>query len=71
MSVYKQNERKKYGTIGDRYPIGDKAHARAALARINQGGLSDSQKAKVRAKAHKMLYGDSAIKAAKRMRGSE
>lgn len=37
------------------YPIPDKAHARAALARINQGGLSPSQKAKVRAKARAVL----------------
>lgn len=37
------------------YPIPDKAHARAALGRINQGGLSPAQKAKVRAKAKAVL----------------
>lgn len=56
MAVLNQRQREKSATIGkDRYPIPDKAHARAALARINQGGLSGSQKAKVRAKARKML----------------
>lgn len=40
-----------------KFPIPDKAHARAALARINQAvpPLTPSQKAKVRAKANKML----------------
>lgn len=56
MATYDEAERKEYATVGkDSYPIGDKAHARAALSRINQGGLSSSQKAKVRAKADRML----------------
>ena len=40
-----------------KYPIPDKAHARAALARINQAKppLTTAQKAKVRAKANAML----------------
>lgn len=58
MAVLKQKQREASATIGkDRYPIPDKAHAKAALGRINQGGLSPSQKAKVRAKAHKVLRG--------------
>ncbi len=58
MAVLKQKQREASATIGkDRYPIPDKAHAKAALGRINQGGLSESQKAKVRAKAHKVLKG--------------
>ena len=72
MAVLNEAQRKASATIGkDRYPIPDKAHARAALARINQGGLSSSEKAKVRAKAHKMLYGEGAIREAKRMRGGD
>ena len=56
MTVYKQATREKYATIGkDRYPIGDKIHARAALARINQGGLSPEQKMAVIRKANAML----------------
>jgi hypothetical protein len=56
MGVYKESSREKYATVGkDRYPIGDKAHARAALSRINQGNLSPAEKAKVRAKANRML----------------
>lgn len=70
MAVLNEKQRKASATIGkDRYPIPDKAHAKAALARINQGNLSSSQKAKVRAKAHRVLYGDGAIAAAKRARG--
>lgn len=40
-----------------KYPIPDKAHARAALGRINQAKppLTPDQKAKVRARANKML----------------
>ena len=40
-----------------KYPMPDKAHARAALARINQARppLTASQKAKVRARAHRIL----------------
>jgi hypothetical protein len=56
MATYDEAERKEYATVGkDSYPIGDRAHARAALSRINQGGLSSSQKDKVRAKADRML----------------
>lgn len=40
-----------------KYPIPDKAHAKAALGRINQAKppLSPAQKAKVRAKANAVL----------------
>lgn len=56
MAVLSQAQREKSATIGkDRYPIPDKGHARAALARINQGGLSREQKLKIIAKAHAML----------------
>lgn len=56
MGIYKESQRKEYATIGkDSFPIGDKAHARAALSRINQGNLSPAEKAKVRAKAKRML----------------
>lgn len=56
MAVLNEKQRKASATIGkDRYPIPDPAHARAALARINQGNLSSEQKSKVRAKAHRML----------------
>ncbi len=56
MAVYNEEQRKKYATVGsDRYPIGDKNHARAALSRINQGGLSSEQKMEVIHKAHAML----------------
>lgn len=56
MAVLNQKQREQSATIGkDRYPIPDKAHAKAALGRINQGGLSPEQKAKVRRKAYSML----------------
>jgi hypothetical protein len=56
VAILHEAQRKKFATIGkDRYPINDKAHARAALGRINQGNLSSSQKATVRARAHSML----------------
>jgi hypothetical protein len=56
MAVLDEKERKESATIGkDRYPIPDPAHAKVALARLNQGDLSSSQKAKVKAKAHRML----------------
>lgn len=56
MATYNAKQRKANATIGkDRYPIGDKAHARLALAFINKGGLSAGQKATVRAKANRML----------------
>ena len=52
------SEHKAAATIkrdGGKFPIPDKGHARAALGRINQSDLSDEEKAKVRAKAKKML----------------
>lgn len=56
MAVLNAKQRRASATIGkDRYPIPDKAHAKAALGRINQGGLSPAQKAKVRAKANRVL----------------
>lgn len=68
MAVLDEKQREESATIGDDgYPIPDKAHAKAALGRINQGGLSESQKEKVRAKAHRML-GESG-KSNKRERG--
>lgn len=61
MGVYKAPQRKKYATVKSggeaKFPIGDKAHARAALARLNQAKppLTPAQKAKVKAKAHAVL----------------
>ena len=56
MAVLNEEQREASATIGkDRYPIPDAAHAKAALGRINQGGLSPAQKAKVRAKARRVL----------------
>ena len=63
MGVYKAPQRKKYAVVKrpgrpaseQGYPIGDKAHARVALARINQGGLTPAQKARVRAAARRKL----------------
>lgn len=56
MAVLNQRQRESSATIGkDRYPMPDAGHARAALGRINQGGLSSAQKATVRAKAHRIL----------------
>ena len=42
-----------------KFPIPDKAHAKAALARVDQAKppLTPSQKAAVRAKAHRVLKG--------------
>lgn len=63
MAVYKAGARKKYATVKSggeaKFPIGDKAHARAALARLNQAKppLSEDQEAKVKAKAKRMLKG--------------
>jgi hypothetical protein len=57
MAVLDAKERKKSETLpGGRYPMPDKAHARNALARLNQGGLSPSEKAKVRARADRILH---------------
>jgi len=56
MAVLNQKQREASATIGkDRYPMPDAGHARAALGRINQGGLSPAQKATVRARAHRIL----------------
>ena len=61
MGTYKKAQRKKYATVGDDgYPIGDKNHARLALSRIDQGGLSPDDKAKVRRKAAKFGAGTGA-----------
>jgi len=63
MGVYKAKQRKKYATVKsggeDKFPIGDKAHARNALQRLNQAKppLTPEQKAKVRAKAKRVLGG--------------
>lgn len=50
---------KKFALPGERYPIGDKAHARNALARASQGvasgNLSTADAATVRHKAQAVL----------------
>jgi hypothetical protein len=49
--VEKQNGTKRY-----RFPMPDKAHARNALARLPQAkGLSSAEKARVRARANRIL----------------
>jgi hypothetical protein len=60
VATYKAKARKKYATVKTkgraRFPIGDKAHARAALARLGQAkGLSASQKRTIVSKAYKKL----------------
>jgi hypothetical protein len=56
MAVLNAVQRRRSETFsGGRYPMPDKAHARNALARINQGGLSSAQKATVRARANRIL----------------
>ena len=58
MAVLNEVQRKKSATIGkDKFPIPDRSHAKVALARLNQAKppLSSSQKAKVRAKAYRVL----------------
>lgn len=65
MAVLKAKARAKSAVVkvkgappsGQKFPIPDKAHAKAALARIDQAKppLTPSQKAKVRAKAHSVL----------------
>ncbi len=62
MGTLNAKQRAKSATITTKsgehkYPIPDKAHARAALARIDQAKppLTPEQKAKVRAKAKRML----------------
>lgn len=62
MGIYKEETREKHAVIHtksgeSKFPIGDKAHARAALARLNQAKppLTHEQKMKVIRKAHAML----------------
>jgi hypothetical protein len=61
MSVLKAHARKASATVvvkgKPKFPIPDKAHARAALARIDQAKpkLTPAQKAKVKAKAYRVL----------------
>ncbi len=61
MAVLKAAARKRSATIvvggKPKFPMPDKGHARAALGRINQAKppLTASQKAKVRARAHRIL----------------
>lgn len=63
MAILNAKQRKRSATIvvggKPKFPIPDKAHARAALARIDQAKppLTPSQKAKVRAKANRVLRG--------------
>lgn len=61
MSDYSQKQRDKYATIHSggeaKFPMGDKVHAREALARMNQAkpALTHEQKMKIIRKAHAML----------------
>ena len=61
MAVLNAKQRKRSATIvvnGEpKFPMPDKAHARNALARLNQAkpALTPAQKAKVRARAHRIL----------------
>lgn len=59
MATYSEEQRKKYATVEvnghPAFPVGDKNHAKLALAMINKGGLSHEQKMTVIAKAHKVL----------------
>jgi hypothetical protein len=61
MAILKAAARKRSATVVvngvPKYPMPDKAHARSALARINQAkpALTPAQKAKVRARAHRIL----------------
>jgi len=61
MAVLNANQRKRSATIvvnGEpKFPMPDKAHARAALARLNQAKppLSPAQRAKVKARAYRIL----------------
>jgi hypothetical protein len=61
MAVLKAKARKKSATVvvdgKPKFPIPDKAHAKAALARIDQAKppLTPSQKAAVKAKANRVL----------------
>lgn len=61
MAILNAKQRKRSATIvvdgKPKFPIPDKAHARAALARLNQAkpALSPEQKARVRARAYRVL----------------
>ena len=61
MATLTTKQRKKSATVVvggvPKYPIPDAVHAQAALARIDQAKppLTPAQKAKVRAKAHRVL----------------
>lgn len=61
MAVLKAAARKRSATLvvggKAKFPIPDKAHAKAALARLNQAKppLTASQKAKVKARAYRVL----------------
>jgi hypothetical protein len=61
--VLNAKQKARYATVESggegKFPIPDKGHARAALARIDQAKppLTPAQKAKVRAKADSMLGG--------------
>jgi hypothetical protein len=46
---------KKDGTKEHKFPIPDKAHARAALSRLNQSDLTPEEKAKVKRRAYRVL----------------
>lgn len=61
MAVLNAKQRKRSATIvvggKAKFPMPDKAHARNALARLNQAkpALTPAQKAKVRARARRIL----------------
>lgn len=61
MGVLNAKQRKRSATIvvggKPKFPIPDKAHAKAALARLNQAKppLTAEQKARVRARAYRVL----------------
>lgn len=52
----KKLKKSTFALPGRRYPIPDKAHARAALSRVSQFG-SSAEKAKVRAAVHRKFPG--------------
>ena len=69
MGIISTEERKKTATVVEhekgpkggetkyRFPMPDKAHARNALARLNQAkGLSDEEKSKIKKRAEHMLH---------------
>jgi hypothetical protein len=57
MAKYSGGQRKKFATVaGDRFPIGDKEHARLAKQMLPKAkGLSPNQKTKIVAKADSFL----------------